>query len=208
MEQMGHSAQHGGRMVSVETPDVPQLPWRMADGAKEFHLIAESVDETGINARQGSQTCGGYNGSAPGPHHSGEPGVTVSGSSWTNHLPESHVDATGMDLRSQSTWMERRGVAKIRFRPAVVSFTSFTLHQAGTFLLPLAHGDAGNDGDDRDVHHAPQESLRSPRLTETFAIILQEYAILPNNPIPNSMNMEFNWLTFQRQRLGPAHYAP
>jgi hypothetical protein len=35
-----------------------------------------------------------------------------------------------------------------------------------------------------------------PPVDKDFAIILQEYSILPNNPTPNSMSMEFNWLTF------------
>lgn len=42
-----------------------------------------------------------------------------------------------------------------------------------------------------------------PVVDKDFAIILQEFAILPNNPIPNSMNMEFNWLTFNG-KAGPA----
>jgi hypothetical protein len=42
-----------------------------------------------------------------------------------------------------------------------------------------------------------------PPVEKDFAIILQEYAILPNNPTPNSMNMEFNWLTFNG-KSGPA----
>jgi len=41
----GHARQSSGRIVSVETPDAPQLPWRMAGGAKEFHLIAEPVKQ-------------------------------------------------------------------------------------------------------------------------------------------------------------------
>src|SRR5437764_13597439 len=36
-----------------------------------------------------------------------------------------------------------------------------------------------------------------------FLIALQEYAVLPNSSIPNSMNMEFNWLTFNG-KAGPA----
>jgi hypothetical protein len=28
-----------------------------------------------------------------------------------------------------------------------------------------------------------------------FGLILQEWALLPNNPIPNTLSMEFNWLT-------------
>jgi hypothetical protein len=36
-----------------------------------------------------------------------------------------------------------------------------------------------------------------------YAIVMQEFAILPNNTIPNSMAMEFNWLTFNG-KAGPA----
>ena len=47
------------------------------------------------------------------------------------------------------------------------------------------------------------EKAYDPPVNKDFAIILQEFAILPNNPIPNSMNMEFNWLTFNG-KAGPA----
>jgi len=42
-----------------------------------------------------------------------------------------------------------------------------------------------------------------PPVEKDFAIILQEYAVLPNNPTPNSMSMEFNWLTLNG-KSGPA----
>jgi manganese oxidase len=48
----------------------------------------------------------------------------------------------------------------------------------------------------------PREPHR-PHADKDFAIILQEYAILPNIAVPNSMNMEFNWLTFNG-KAGPA----
>ena len=35
-----------------------------------------------------------------------------------------------------------------------------------------------------------------PAVQKDFAIVLQEYAVLPNNTIPNTLSMEFNWLTF------------
>ena len=38
--------------VLVETPDVPLLPWRMLDGAKEFHLVAEPVRRRLISGRE------------------------------------------------------------------------------------------------------------------------------------------------------------
>ena len=40
------------------------------------------------------------------------------------------------------------------------------------------------------------EKAWTPRVDHDFGIILQEWAILPNNTVPNTSNMEFNWLTF------------
>jgi len=42
-----------------------------------------------------------------------------------------------------------------------------------------------------------------PKVDKDFGIILQEWAILPNNKIPNSLSMEFNWLTLNG-KAGPA----
>ena len=36
----------------------------------------------------------------------------------------------------------------------------------------------------------------TPRVDKDFGIILQEWALLPNNTVPNTLSMEFNWLTF------------
>jgi hypothetical protein len=47
------------------------------------------------------------------------------------------------------------------------------------------------------------KNAHQPRVDKDFVVILQEYAILPNITVPNSMNMEFNWLTFNG-KSGPA----
>ena len=78
----------------------------------------------------------------------------------------------------------------------------FTLHQEGTYFY--------------HSHMAMQEMIGmlgafimhpkqpyDPPVDRDFVILLQEYAILPSNQIPNSMNMEFNWLTFNG-KAGPA----
>src|SRR5713226_10093119 len=65
MDHMNHLVQRSGRLVSVETPDVPQLSWRMAGGAKEFHLIAEPVKQELMPGK--IVNLWGYNGRAPGP---------------------------------------------------------------------------------------------------------------------------------------------
>src|SRR2546425_12798095 len=65
MNHMDHAAGRSSRNVSVETPDVPQLPWRMDGSVKEFHLIAEPVKQEIFPGR--TVDLWGYNGSAPGP---------------------------------------------------------------------------------------------------------------------------------------------
>ena len=42
-----------------------------------------------------------------------------------------------------------------------------------------------------------------PHCHKDFGLILQEFALLPNNPVPNSLAMEFNWLTING-KAGPA----
>jgi FtsP/CotA-like multicopper oxidase with cupredoxin domain len=41
-----------------------------------------------------------------------------------------------------------------------------------------------------------------PRVARDYAFILQEWALLPNNSVPNTLSMEFNWLTMNG-RTGP-----
>ncbi|MBK8315042.1 MAG: hypothetical protein IPL01_13955 [Acidobacteria bacterium] len=37
--------------------------------------------------------------------------------------------------------------------------------------------------------------LHTPRVDKDFGLILQEWALLPNNDVPNTLSMEYNWLT-------------
>jgi FtsP/CotA-like multicopper oxidase with cupredoxin domain len=48
----------------------------------------------------------------------------------------------------------------------------------------------------------PKESYQ-PAVDRDFGLIIQEWAILPNNTVPNTLAMEFNWLTFNG-KSGPA----
>jgi len=88
----------------VETPDVPQLPWRMDAGVKEFHLIAEPVKQEIVPGRL--IDLWGYNGNAPGQRFKSTKAIAFASSSTTTS-PKRHR-CTGMDLRSRSRWMDRR----------------------------------------------------------------------------------------------------
>jgi len=183
--------------VLAETPDIPNLPFRLDGNVKEFHLIAEPVKQEIVPGKV--VDLWGYNGSAPGPTIQVNQGDRVR-LIVDNHLPEA-TSCTGMVSRFRSRWMERRGESgpdrtrwQIRLR----------IHApAGrNVLLPLPHGHAGNDGMIGAFVMHPKNAYK-PRVDKDFVIILQEYAILPNITVPNSMNMEFNWLTFNG-KAGPA----
>ena len=51
--------------VPVVMPDLPSLPWKMVDGVKEFHLVAEVVQREFLPGQ--FFYVWGYNGTMPGP---------------------------------------------------------------------------------------------------------------------------------------------
>src|SRR6267142_1708717 len=199
MKHMGHSTQRSNsRIVTVETPDVPQLPWRMEGNVKEFHLVAEPVKQEIVPGR--IVDLWGYNGSAPGPTIQVNQGDRVR-IVVDNHLPEAtSMHWHGFDIPNDMDGAP--GSSQDPIAPGGRFVYEFTLHQEGTYFY--------------HSHMAMQEMMgmigafvmhpkngHKPGVDKDFVIILQEYAILPNITVPNSMNMEFNWLTFNG-KAGPA----
>ena len=199
MKNMGHASQRSSsRIVSVETPDVQQLPWQMAGGAKEFHLIAEPVKQELMPGK--IVNLWGYNGSAPGPTIQVNQGDRVR-IIVDNHLPE----PTSMHWHGFEIPIDMDGApgsSQDPIPPGGRFVYEFTLHQAGTFFYHSHMAMQEMMGMIGAFIMHPNETY-DPHVDKDFAIILQEFAILPNNPIPNSMNMEFNWLTFNG-KSGPA----
>src|SRR5579863_3224259 len=199
---MGHMSQApkrgSSRIVSVEAPDVPQLPWRMAGGAKEFHLIAEPVKQELMPGK--IVNLWGYNGSAPGPTIQVNQGDRVR-IIVDNHLPE----PTSMHWHGFEIPIDMDGApgsSQDPIPPGGRFVYEFTLHQAGTFFYHSHMAMQEMMGMIGAFIMHPKESY-APSVDRDFAIILQEFALLPNNPVPNSMNMEFNWLTLNG-KCGPA----
>ncbi len=194
-----HSAQSLGESVlPVETPDVTKLPWRMENGVKVFHLVAEVVKREFLPGK--AFDVWGYNGSMPGPTIEVNQGDRVR-LIVDNHLPES----TSMHWHGFEIPVEMDGVPGVTQDPIPPGgrfVYEFTLHQHGTFFyhshMPMQEM-MGMIG--LFIMH-PREPYR-PRVDKDFGIIVQEWAILPNNPVPNSLSMEFNWLTMNG-RVGPA----
>lgn len=188
----------GGGVVPVQTPDVRKLEWTLEGGVKVFHLTAEVVETELI---PGKKMYGwGYNGSVPGPTVEVNEGDRVR-FVFHNKLPE----ATSMHWHGLEVPMEMDGVPYMPHPPVEPGGTftyEFTLRQNGTFFY--------------HSHMAMQEMMgmiglfiihpkraHAPRVDRDFGLILQEWALLPNNPIPNTLAMEFNWLTING-KAGPA----
>ncbi|MDX2032024.1 MAG: copper oxidase [Blastocatellia bacterium] len=182
--------------LPVITPDLPKLPFRLEGGVKVFELIAEPVRTEFLRASSWSEArvvdAWGYNGSVPGPTIEVREGDRVR-IVFRNHLPE----PTTPHWHGLEVPMDQDGVPGIGqplIMPGETHIYEFTLRQNGTFFY---HS------------HMPMQELlgmiglfivhpkrpHEPRVDKDFAFILQGWAILPNNTIPNTMAMEFNWLT-------------
>ncbi|HSE40057.1 MAG TPA: copper oxidase, partial [Acidobacteriota bacterium] len=183
---------------SVETPDVPKLPWTMDRGVKVFHLTAEVVKTEFLPGRE--VYAWGFNGSVPGPTIEVVEGDRVR-MIVDNHLPEpTSIHWHGFEIPIKMDGVP--GISQPLIQPGGRFVYEFTLHQRGTFFY--------------HSHMAMQEMMGmiglfimhpkndfQPKVDKDFGIILQEWAILPNNKIPNSLSMEFNWLTLNG-KAGPA----
>ncbi len=198
-KQRAHQADAGAPgLSSVITPDLPYLPFQMDNGVKVFHLVAEPVKRAFLPGY--SFDLWGYNGTAPGPTIEVNQGDRVR-MVVENHLPEAtSVHWHGIEVPIGMDGVP--GVCQDPIPPGGRYVYEFTLHQEGTFFY--------------HSHMAMQEMMGmigmfimhpkvpySPKVDRDYGLILQEFAILPDNPIPNTMAMEFNWLTING-RSGPA----
>jgi manganese oxidase len=173
------------------TPDAPDLPYTLDGETKVFHLIAEPVKRKISPFR--AIDAWGYNGSCPGPTIQIQQGDRVR-VVFENRLPES----TSIHWHGLEIPMAMDGVPWISQKPVAPgeNYTyEFTVHQEGTFFY--------------HAHSAMQEMIGliglfiahpargyRPHADHDYGIVLQEWALLPNSSVPNTANMEFNWLTF------------
>jgi hypothetical protein len=170
----------------------------MDGGVKVFHLTAEPVRTEFIPGR--TVDAWGFNGSVPGPTIEVNEGDRVR-MVVENRLPElftMHWHGFEVPIGMDGV----PGISQDPIPPGGKFVYEFTLHQHGTFFYHT---------------HMPMQEMMGmigffilhpkvpyePRVDRDFGIMLQEWAILPNNTVPNSLSMEFNWLTLNG-KAGPA----
>jgi FtsP/CotA-like multicopper oxidase with cupredoxin domain len=188
----------GPDVVPVVSPDVPDMPWRLSNGVKVFDLRVEHVRTELVPGRVLDGW--GFNGSIPGPTIQVTEGDRVR-LNVENRLPEPFsMHWHGLEIPNDMDGMP--GISQDAIPPGGRFVYEFTLKQNGTFFY--------------HSHMAMQEMMgliglfiihprraHAPRVDRDFGLILQEWALLPNNTIPNSLAMEFNWLTING-KAGPA----
>ncbi len=181
----------GSGFLPVITPDIPDLPFEMDGGVKVFHLVAEPVKQEIVPGKV--VNLWGYNGSAPGPTIQAMQGDRVR-IVVDNHLPE----ATSMHWHGFEIPFDMDGgpgLSQDPIPPGGRFVYEFTLQQEGTYFYHSHMAMQEMLGMIGAFIMHPKEAY-DPPVDQDFAIVLQEYAILPNNPTPNTMSMEYNWLTF------------
>jgi FtsP/CotA-like multicopper oxidase with cupredoxin domain len=170
------------------------LPWKLVDGVKVFHLIAEEVRDhefaPGLKAH-----CWGYNGQVHGPTIECVEGDRVR-IYVTNRLPAAtSVHWHGLILPNGMDGVG--GLTQRAIQPGETFKYEFTLWQHGTFMYHSHHDEMtqmalGLMG--MIVIHAREP--KEPLPDRDFVYLLSEWKIVPGTmrPDPNEMT-DFNMLT-------------
>jgi FtsP/CotA-like multicopper oxidase with cupredoxin domain len=182
-----------GPPTPVTVPNGSMLPWKLVNGVKVYHLIAQPFMHEfapGLRAE-----CWGYNGSTPGPVIEAVEGDHVR-IYVTNRLPE----ATAVHWHGVFVPNGMDGVAGLTqpgIPPGETFLYEFTLRQSGTYMYhshfdEMVQMGLGTIG--MFVVHA--RTPLAPPVDRDFSLMLSEWAIKPGTrrPYPTVMN-DFNVFT-------------
>jgi FtsP/CotA-like multicopper oxidase with cupredoxin domain len=176
--------------VPVVTPDLPKLAFNMNAGVKEFRLHAMHTKREFLPGEW--IDVWGYNDSMPGPTIEVNQGDRVR-IILHNMLPEpTTLHLHGIELANRVDGVP--GVTQDPIPPGESFTYEFDAFQEGTYFYhshgPMQEG-LGMAG--LLLIH-PREAYFPP-VDHDFALLIQEWAILPLSTVPNVTSMEFNWFT-------------
>jgi FtsP/CotA-like multicopper oxidase with cupredoxin domain len=178
----------------VVVPTGYTLPFKIVDGVKVFHLIAEEVDhafDSGLRAQ-----CWGYNGHVNSTMIEAVEGERVR-IYVTNRLPiATSVHWHGIYLPNGMDGVG--GLTQPHIKPGETAKYEWTLRQYGTFMFHAHHDEMTQMGMGligMFIIH-PRDPAPEYRVDRDFAIMLSEWAIKAGTARPNTLEMsDFNILT-------------
>ncbi len=180
----------GEKPVPVETPDLTKLFWEMKGGVKEFHLHCKHTRREFLPDMWFDVW--GFNDSMPGPTIEAVEGDRVR-IVVHNELPEStSIHWHGLDVPIAMDGVH--GLTQEPIKPGKTFVYEFTLHQNGTFFYH-SHGPMQEGIGMAGLFIIHPKAPYQPVVDHDFGLLIQEWAILPQNTIPNTMSMEFNFFT-------------
>lgn len=193
----------GKDYTPVVVPNGWTLPYKVVDGVKVFHLVAEEVYHEfapGLRAR-----CWGYNGSIHGPVIEAVEGDRVrifvtnrlaapTSVHWHGILLPSGMDGVG-------------GLSQRAIRSGETFLYEFTLKQHGTYMYHSHHDEMTQMGMGMvGLFVIHPRNPEGPRPDRDFALLLHEWAIEvgTERPDPNEMT-DFNVLTINARAFPGTH---
>ena len=184
----------GKDYTPVITPNISSLPWKIVDGVKVFHLVAEEVWHTfasGLKAK-----CWGYNGKVHGPTIEAVEGERIRIYVTNKLKAPTSVHWHGVFLPNGMDGVG--GLTQRAIAPGETFKYEWTVRQSGTYMYHSHHDEMtqmamGMMG--MLVFH-PRNPSPDYKVDRDFAIMLSEWRIDPgtSTPNPNEMN-DFNVLT-------------
>lgn len=189
-----HPGEPGRDYTPVITPNGVALPWKIVDGVKVFHLVAEEVEHEfapGLKA-----TCWGYNGRVHGPTIEAVEGDRVRIYVTNRLAAPTSIHWHGVLLPNGMDGVA--GLNQKAIKSGETFMYEFTLRQHGTHMYHPHHDEMtqmamGMMGLFIIHPRVPPE----PRIDRDFAYMLSEWKIVPGTrrPDPNEMT-DFNLITF------------
>ena len=178
----------------VITPNLSSLPWKVVDGVKIFHLVAEEVWHnfaSGLNAK-----CWGYNGRVHGPTIEAVEGERIRIYVTNKLKAPTSVHWHGVFLPNGMDGVG--GLNQRAIQPGETFKYEWTVRQSGTYMYHSHHDEMTQMGMGMMgmlIFH-PRTVSPDYKVDRDFAIMLSEWRIDPGTTTPNPNEMtDFNVLT-------------
>lgn len=206
----------GKQMGKVITPNVKPLGYEMDGNVKVFTLIAQPVEHyildgeppegsiwERVNKAKGMMPGmylpkkikgWGFNGSIPGPTIEAFEGDRVR-IIVKNELPEpTSIHWHGLEVPNEMDGAG--GVTQSPIKPGETFIYEFTLYQSGTFMYHSGFNEKKQVAMGLGGIFVIHPKRYKNKLDRDFAILLQEWHLLPGNENPDVTSTDPNWFTF------------